>query len=131
MLVVVDTNLMVAGRWNPRSASNRIIDLVLEGRVKATYSPKIKDENLFILSKVKPPKDFLDRILKFYQASKLVRPKERLQLCEDPADDKYFELAVAAEADYIISSDHHLLDVGEYKNVKVLKPGQFVREMIK
>ena len=127
--IVVDTNLMVAGRWNPKSASNRIIDLVLEGRVGAAYSPQIKDENLYILLKVKPNKKYLDRILKFYQASKLVRPKTKVRVCEDKADDKYLEAALAADADYVVSSDHHLLDVGRYKGVEVLKPGEFTRRL--
>ena len=99
--IVVDTNLMVAGRWNPKSHSNRIIDLVLEGKVDAAYSPQIKDENLYILLKV----------------------------CEDKDDDKYLEAALAADADYVVSSDHHLLEVGRYEGVEVLKPGEFTRRL--
>lgn len=128
--VVIDTNLIIAGRWNPRSSSNRIIDLVLEGKLDAIYSHEIKDENLFILEKVRPPKDYVDRILRFYQRSKKVRPTRKINVCEDKSDNRYVEAAVEGKADFIITSDRHLLVVGDFEGVQIVKPGEFIRRSI-
>ena len=45
---------------------------------------------------------------------------------DDPDDDKILECAVAGNADYIISGDSHLLDIGEYRDIRVLNPDQFL-----
>ncbi|HHQ44764.1 MAG TPA: putative toxin-antitoxin system toxin component, PIN family [Candidatus Altiarchaeales archaeon] len=129
--VVVDTNLFIAGRFNTQSSSNKILDWVVEGTVSAVYSPQIKDENLFILQKVNPPRDFVDKIFKYYNCphNTLVRPKKRTSACQDKSDNRYLEAAVEGGADYVISNDHHLLDIGEYCGVKILRPGEFTRKI--
>ncbi|MFH1721564.1 MAG: putative toxin-antitoxin system toxin component, PIN family [Candidatus Altiarchaeota archaeon] len=126
--IVVDTNLLIAGRWKPESASNRVLDMCLEGVVQAVYSPKTKDENLFILGKVKAPKDYVDKVIRFYNASVHMTPKEKINVIkENQSDNRFLEVAVEGNADYVISSDHHLLDVKEYKGVKIIKPSEFIR----
>ncbi|MCL6478654.1 MAG: hypothetical protein K6T65_09580 [Peptococcaceae bacterium] len=53
---------------------------------------------------------------------------------EDPSDDKYLICAIEGKAEYIISGDHHLLDLGNWEGIRVitardflelLKPGAF------
>lgn len=131
MKVVIDTNLIIAARWNPRSSSNRIIGMVIEGKVSAVYTTAIKNENLHILEKVKPPKDYLDKILKFYRISRKVDAKRKIDICPDKADNRFLEAAVAGKASYIISSDRHLLDLKEFEGVRILKPGDFERTILK
>ena len=129
LTVVLDTNLIIAGRWNPRSSSHRLLEMVIEGKLNAVYSPQIKDENLFILQKVKPPRDFMDKIFKYYNSDhcRLVHPKKQVNACIDKSDNRYLEAALAGKADYVVSNDRHLLDVGEYEGVKVVRPGEFLR----
>jgi len=127
--VVIDTNLIIAGRWKRNSSSNRIIDKVIEGNIDAVYTTKTKNENLYILEKVKAPKDYIDKILKFYRISKKVYSKRKITACRDKADNRFLEAAVAGKADYIISSDRDLLDLKEFEGIKILKPGAFEREV--
>ncbi|MFC2163120.1 putative toxin-antitoxin system toxin component, PIN family [Candidatus Altiarchaeota archaeon] len=129
--IVVDTNLFIAGRWNPESHSSRIIDLVLEDKVNAVYTFEIKDENLFILEKVDPPKDFLDKIIRFYQHAQKVVPKRTISICPDPSDNRYLEAADVGKADYIVSSDHHLLDLEFFAGARIVKPGEFISDLEK
>ncbi|MBN2014598.1 MAG: putative toxin-antitoxin system toxin component, PIN family [Candidatus Altiarchaeota archaeon] len=128
--VVIDTNLIIAGRWKKQSSSNRIIDMVIEGELDAVYTTEVKDENLFILEKVKAPKDYLDKILRFYRHSKKVYPDRKITACRDKADNRFLEAAVAGKADYIITSDRHLLELKEFEGIKILKPGSFEREFM-
>ncbi|OYT41889.1 MAG: putative toxin-antitoxin system toxin component, PIN family [Candidatus Altiarchaeales archaeon ex4484_43] len=126
-VVVIDTNLIIAGRWKRDSSSNRIIDRVIEGKLKAVYTTETKNENLYILEKVKAPKDYIDKILRFYRVSKKVYSKRKITACPDKADNRFLEVAVAGKADYIITSDRDLLDMREFEGVKILKPGAFER----
>jgi len=45
---------------------------------------------------------------------------------QDPADDKFIIAALEARADYIVSGDQHLLELGAYKNIKIVSPREFV-----
>lgn len=125
--VVIDTNLIIAGRYKPKSASNKIIDLCLEQELLAVYSGRTKDENLFILEKVRPPADYLNKIIKFYsKAMYIPKPQTRINICSDKSDNKYFETAVDGQAQYIISNDRHLLEHDGYYGIKVMRPGPFL-----
>lgn len=128
-VVVIDTNLIIAGRWKRNSSSNRIIDKVIKGDIDAVYTTETKNENLYIIEKVKAPRDYIDRILKFYRVSRKVNPERRINACPDKSDNRFLEAAVAGKADYIVTSDSDLLDMKEFEGVRILKPGVFEREV--
>lgn len=125
--IVLDTNLLVAGRWKRTSSSAKILDLCISGELTAVYTPQIKDENLFILGKVKPPKDYLDKVLRFYRKSVKVEAGEKITACPDPSDNRFLEAALAGRADYVITNDHHLLDLKEHDGVRIIRPGKFTK----
>jgi putative PIN family toxin of toxin-antitoxin system len=45
---------------------------------------------------------------------------------DDPDDDKVIECAVVGKADYIVTGDHHLLVLGQYGNISIVKAAQFI-----
>jgi uncharacterized protein len=58
--------------------------------------------------------------------SKMVEPKIDLHIIDaDEQDNKILECAQAANADYIISGDKHLLQLGKLKKTKILTPKEF------
>ena len=126
--VVIDTNLIIAGRYNRRSASNRIIDMCIENSLLAVYSGRTKDENIFILEKVRPPAEYLSKIIKFYSKAMYVpEPQTRINICSDKSDNRYFEAAIAGQAQHIISNDHHLLEHDGYHGIRVMRPREFLK----
>lgn len=44
----------------------------------------------------------------------------------DPDDDVIVACAIAADADYIVSRDKDLLDLGEYQGIKIVSPEVFI-----
>jgi putative PIN family toxin of toxin-antitoxin system len=54
-------------------------------------------------------------------------PQERVAECRDPGDDKYLELAVAAAASAIVSSDLDLLALDAWRGIRILRPADFLR----
>ncbi|MBI2183972.1 MAG: putative toxin-antitoxin system toxin component, PIN family [Thaumarchaeota archaeon] len=61
------------------------------------------------------------------RAVKLVNPRKSVRVVkEDPADDRVLECALAAKAKFIISGDHHLLALKEYRGIRILKPREFL-----
>jgi putative PIN family toxin of toxin-antitoxin system len=53
---------------------------------------------------------------------------ENLPRCRDPKDDQYLALALAAEADAIVSSDHDLLVLNPWCGIRILSPAEFLAE---
>ena len=45
---------------------------------------------------------------------------------EDPDDNKVLACALAAQADYIVSGDNHLLDLGVFENIPIVTVKGFI-----
>lgn len=67
----------------------------------------------------------------YQSAVTLIEPKERITDCRDAKDNKFLELAVAANADFIISSDIHLLELQPYRGIKIIRLQDFKLQMQK
>ena len=46
---------------------------------------------------------------------------------ENPSDNKYLSCAYEGESDYIVSGDHHLLDIETYRGTEIFKAKSFFR----
>jgi uncharacterized protein len=53
-------------------------------------------------------------------------PSERVADCRDPKDDRYLELALAAGAAFIISSDDDLIVLHPWRGVSILSPAAYL-----
>jgi predicted nucleic acid-binding protein len=50
---------------------------------------------------------------------------------DDPDDDIFIECAVASRAGFIVSGDKHLLNLKEYKGIKIMKATDFLSLFLK
>jgi hypothetical protein len=50
-------------------------------------------------------------------------------IAEDPSDDRYLECAIEGETEYIVSGDQHLLDLGEFQGIQILRPRAFIERV--
>ncbi|MEW6446496.1 MAG: putative toxin-antitoxin system toxin component, PIN family [Bacillota bacterium] len=132
--IVVDTNVIMGGLINPSKASGRLLGIWLEGKVDVVVSPALLDEYLCIFNKMRfGPKEALARReeamkkLLRHENLTLVETELKLHLVEkDPSDNRLIECAVAGGADYIISQDRHLLAIGEYSGIKIMRAHAFL-----
>lgn len=126
--VVIDTNIMVASLFGGRS--RELINRWRGGSLTLCLSEEIRGEYLDILRRfvrVRPDVRVLIAALESAENALLVEPGERIQaIPDDPADEAFLECAVAAQADAIISTDHHLLDLGSFRGIPILQPGRFL-----
>jgi putative PIN family toxin of toxin-antitoxin system len=135
--VVLDTNLFVSALLNPEGPAFEILKASgLEGEQK--YELVISDEILSEFRKVlsypriqklhkwsKEKVEIFITLLKEIAHIDESQSRERI-VFEDPDDDKFFHLAIKTGAQYIVSRDIHLLNVKEFRGVRVLKPEVFL-----
>ncbi len=71
--------------------------------------------------------EIADALSQLTECTTVVRPTEQLAVVvDDPDDDRILECAVAAGSDYIVSGDHHLLSLGSYRGIKIIRVAEFM-----
>ncbi len=59
----------------------------------------------------------------------IVLPEQKMQICRDPKDDILLECCLAAKADFLITGDKDLLDIGELPfELRIIAPSSFLKE---
>jgi len=57
----------------------------------------------------------------------VVDPTQSVQVIDDdPDDDLFLEIALEAEAEYIVSGDPHLTDLGAFRDIEIVSPSEFL-----
>ncbi|PJB99643.1 MAG: putative toxin-antitoxin system toxin component, PIN family [Candidatus Nealsonbacteria bacterium CG_4_9_14_0_8_um_filter_35_12] len=128
--VVLDTNVFISALfW--KGAPYEILKKVLEGAILNSISPQILKEikeKLLYKFKLPPEKvrEFLEIII---FNSQIVYPKKKLNVVKkDPSDNKVIECVLEAGASFVISGDKHLLEIKEYKGIKIITPNKFLSQ---
>jgi len=131
MRVVVDTNVIVSALLF-RSEVSQIHKLWKEGIFIILLSKPIIDEYLRVLAY--PRFGLLPEDIKYLLYREVVPYSEVVDVTsslsvvnDDPDDDKFIALAVDAKADFIVSGDRHLLDIGEYEGIPVVSVSDFLK----
>jgi len=131
MKVVLDTNLFIAAYFNRRSASAKINESARKGRVRLVWSEPIKKEMDLILGNVRAKSSFIEKVSEVLEKGTKVSPRKQLRVVkDDPEDDKLLECAQEGKADYLVTNDHHLLEIGEFKSTKIIRPTEFLKSNI-
>jgi putative PIN family toxin of toxin-antitoxin system len=123
--VVIDTNLLIDGASDYHNFGNRIIDLVIAGQIEAYVNAKTLRENRFLSQKKIEDLGYLKKLEYFFDIVKPIGHINALNVVEDRDDNKILESAVASNADYLITSDKHLLKLETFRNVKIIRPDTF------
>lgn len=125
---VLDTNIVVSGLgWGGSPAA--ILDAVSDGRIVLVTSPPLLAELRRVLGYPKLAKVFpkAAQLADLVAASGVVvDPSDLLAVVGDEPDNRVLEAAVEGAADYIVSGDVHLLDLGSFQGIPILRPADFV-----
>ena len=133
MRVVLDTVVFVRALINPHGKWGRLL-FELSDRYVIVLSPEIIKEILSVLYRPSLRQRFpemaeparLKQILTILEEAEVVEPTRKLSVCRDPHDDKFFECAVEGRAQYIVSEDRDILDVGEYEGIKTIAADELI-----
>ena len=96
-------------------------EILQEIRRVLLEKPHIKDRFKYTSGEAKDFVNYLRNISTVVTQLPEIRVIER-----DPNDDMIIACAVAASADYIISRDRDLLDLGNYQQIQIVKPENFI-----
>lgn len=90
----------------------------------ASFSP-IAESEIDTVMTTRLSKKFIRRLR--YVGSVISKWPEIRVIKEDPADDMILACALAAGAEYIVSKDAHLKDLGDYQGIKLVSTDEFLQ----
>jgi putative PIN family toxin of toxin-antitoxin system len=126
--IVIDTNVLVSGLlWH--GAPHALIERVRDGTLSLITSPALLGELAEVVARPK----FLpvlersatspDRILaELRQLAELIDPPPLPEPVSRDPDDDVLALAIAAQADLVVSGDDDLLTLGQHAGIPILSP---------
>ena len=129
MRIVCDTNVLVSAivyGGRPRE----VLETLITGRTLGFLSPALAQEVREVLRRPKfglaePQVDRICTALR--DLLHLVYPQEGASVIkEDPNDNAVLACAFEAGADCIVTGDHHLLDLGRYQDIEIVRPSEFL-----
>ena len=127
---VFDTNVIVSALLFAQSTSGRSLKIALD-QGEVLLSEAVSEELEEVLRR-----DRFDRYVRqeireeflqvLIQSAIFIEIKEHIEICRDPKDDRYLELAVNGRADCIISGDADLIVLSPFRGIDILPPHEFL-----
>ncbi len=132
---VLDTNVFLRALLNPHSRCGRLLG-ELAHRYELIVSPDVVREIIEVLQRPRlrtkfPQLAAVDprQILELFEKADVVEPVEVPTVCRDPDDDKFLACAVEGRADFIVTEDRDLLDLGAHQGTRICRPAEFIAEL--
>ncbi|MFZ2359030.1 MAG: putative toxin-antitoxin system toxin component, PIN family [Anaerolineae bacterium] len=130
--VVFDTNIRLAALlWRGAAykcwlaARAGLVEIVYCREMLAEFSEKLYEKFGFSADNVRAA------VYDFRRFGQQVEITGDLRVVSsDPDDDMFVECALVAGASMIVSGDHHLLDLEEYKGIRIVTPAAFLRWLV-
>lgn len=131
MRAVLDTNVLISAYVFPGGPPEAVFRLAIERRLEiATSRPLLAEFGRVLETKFGwAPERVSDAVAQVVRVAIVVEPTEPLAVvAADPADDRVLEAALAFAAEVIVTGDRHLLALGEWRNIRILPPAQFLSD---
>jgi uncharacterized protein len=126
--VVLDTNIFVSALVLPGGQADKAVLATAEGRFALAISKPIIHEVLGVLArKFARDSEELARVAVFLsELGEVAQPRKTLRVLRDEPDNRILECALAAHAEVIVTGDRAMLDLGEYKGIRIVTLREFL-----
>jgi len=126
MKLALDSNIIIAA-FAARGLCSALFEVCIEKYTAMMSDHILTEVRKAFLRKLKMPEPSVTEILDYLRelcVTGAYRPLTA-HVSRDRDDDKILALAVAGEADYIVTGDHDLLVLKKYGSVKIITPREF------
>lgn len=126
MRIVLDANVVIAA-FASRGLCESVLEFCLAGQ-ELIFSPHLLDEIATNLRrKIKLSNPVVESVLELLrdQGTMFDPTPVPADACRDPDDTKILGLAMASEADYIVTGDKDLLVLKAYQGIPIVSPRSF------
>ena len=133
MKIVLDTNVFISGIFFSGPPA-QILKAQKEQKIQIVLSQEILDEYQRVAGELsaKFPSVDIEPIIELLTIYGEVVETAGISVtvCEDPDDNMFLECAIASNSKIIVSGDNHLLKISGYQGIDILKPREFLDNVL-
>ncbi len=127
---VIDTNVIISALIFSQSTTMQAFKEARQNGL-ILISAEILAELIDVLSRKKFDRYLSREIREDFLASlaretELITITETVDICRDPKDNKFLELAISGNATHIITGDKDLLELHPFRDILIVTPSQFL-----
>lgn len=137
--VVLDTNIFVSSLLVKEGLPAQVLDAWRERKFLLATSPTLVSEIQSTLNYPRIRRKYnitnkdVSQLITLLAEDALVVPGDigtaSGSVPDDPADEAVLACALDAEADLVVSGDRHLLDLAEYRGIRILTVREFMEKL--
>ena len=134
MRAVIDTNIVVRALIRPQGTVGPVLLRLRRGDYTLLYAPPLLEELVDVLNRPRLRRkyhltshDIQTVVSLLLLRGEAITPTERITVCRDPRDDKFLEVAVAGQADALVSGDEDLLVLHPFRGIPIVPPAEFLK----
>ena len=130
--IVLDTNIVVSALIGKHGESAKLFEKLIQEEVENYTSAEIIKEIVDVLNREEITKRTTKKARQFILEqylihSKVIQPKTKHLVVEHKSDNKFIDVAKEAKASHIISGDKHLLEIKEFKGIKIINAKEYLK----
>jgi putative PIN family toxin of toxin-antitoxin system len=129
--IIIDTNVLVSALIQRSYPFFIVYNCVFENLVEIFISSDLFEEYLEVLNRPKFRKypEFISKaeliIAQIETKASKFQPIQRLDIIKDDADNRLLELAVASQADFIITGNTNDFTMSHFQGTKIVSPREY------
>ena len=134
MRAVVDTNILVRAIIKPLDTVGPVLSQLRDNRFTILYAQSLLTELVDVLNRPRirdkyglTEDDIKTVIALILLRGEAIKPQRQITICRDAKDDKFLEVAVAGNANAIVSGDEDLLVFNPFDGISIITPRVFLR----
>ena len=129
--LVIDTNLWISFIISKKL--NLLEPILFAENTRILFSSELVEELQATITKPKLKKYFSENALEemltvFDPYIDFITVKSTVSICRDPNDNFLLALAKDGKANYLLTGDNDLLDIGKYKKTIIIKISEFLEQ---
>jgi putative PIN family toxin of toxin-antitoxin system len=129
--LVIDTNLWISFIISKKL--NQLEPILLAENTRILFSSELVEELQATITKPKLKKYFSENALEemltvFDPYIDFITVKSTVSICRDPNDNFLLALAKDGKANYLLTGDNDLLDIGKYEKTTIIKITDFLEQ---
>jgi putative PIN family toxin of toxin-antitoxin system len=128
--IILDSNVILSAALFKKSVPRQVLDkCFVSGKILMSSATLAEVQELF--GRSKKFDKYLSTVSRIEFLNDLIESIEMIEiiteinLCRDPKDNKFLELAINGKADYLISGDQDLLILNPFQEISILSPQAF------
>jgi putative PIN family toxin of toxin-antitoxin system len=128
---VIDTNVIVSALLFKQSIPFKAVKIAEKGAILHSESTLTELREVLNRRKFDKYLEIEERqkfLIKFVDTSRHILIQETISICRDAKDNKFLELAVNGDAQFIITGDQDLLVLNPFRGIKIITPEILVSE---